>query len=167
VSFVAYQHSQSNVYSRTQPHHTAIYHNRRPTIVDTLLTLIFIMGQVYFDCLFCLWRQQIMHLWLCATYRPADYPRQMTKNCSRSVDTHYLDGAASVLHFVLPIEAANDLFMTMCNLVPCILPKIHDHESLTLHWRLFSAWGWEHLTFFFAYIGSKCLVLDYVQPIPP
>jgi len=36
--------------------------------------------------------------------------------------------------------------MTMCNVSPRRLPKIHDQELLMLHWHLFSWWGGERVT---------------------
>jgi len=60
-----------------------------PTIIDTLFTLIFIMGQGGYCNLFCQWRQPKIPLWLTTTYRRCDFPGRMTKNHWRYVDTHF------------------------------------------------------------------------------
>jgi len=133
----AYKGSQYFVYDYVQPIVHKITHETWPRIIDAPLTLIFRMGQGPCYFLLCLYVQPILRLWLRATYRPADYPRYMTKNCSRSIDTHFHDGAWSVLLSLLPIKAANTVFMTICNLSHHRLPKIHDQESLTLLWRSF------------------------------
>ena len=89
----------------------------------------------------------------------------MTKNCWPSIDAYFHDGAGSMLLCLLPIKAANTSFMTICNLLPPRLPKIHNQESLTLHWHSFSWWGREHFTIIFDYKGSEYFVYDYFQPI--
>jgi hypothetical protein len=55
--------------------------------------------------------------------------------CWWSIDIHFHHGAGSVSHSLLPLEASNASFMTICNLLPTWLPKIHDQESLTVCWR--------------------------------
>jgi len=96
-----------------------------------------------------------------------DYPRYVTKNCWRSVDAHFHDGAGSMLLALLPIWAADTLFMTTCNLSPRRLPMTHDEESLMLLWCSFSWWGRERFTVSFAYKGSQYFVYDNWQPIAP
>jgi hypothetical protein len=109
----------------------------------------------------------MLRLWLCATCRPPDYPRYMTKNGWHSIDAQFRDGAGSSSLSLLPIEATNITFMTVCNLSPHRLSKIHDQESLTLHWHSFSWWGREHFTVSFAYRGNQYNVYDYMQPVTP
>ena len=72
-----------------------------------------------------------------------------------SVDAHFEDGAGSVSLSLLPIKAVNNQFMTMCNLSPPRLHMIHDQQSLTFRWRLFSWWGMESIVICFAYNGSQ------------
>jgi len=91
----------------------------------------------------------------------------MTKNRWRAVDAHFQDRAGTNSLSLIPIMAATTLFMTICNLSPPRLPKIHDQESLTLHWYSFSRWGTECFTFSFAYKGSQYFVYDYLKPITP
>jgi len=141
---LAYKGSQYFVYDYGQPIAHKITQDTWPRIVNTPLALIFRMGQGSCYYLFCLYDQPILRLWLRATYRPADYPRYMTKNGWRSIDAHYHDGAWSVLLFLLPIQAADTSFMTMSNLSPARLPKIHDQELTTLRWRSFCH-GWIHI----------------------
>ena len=52
----------------------------------------------------------------------------MTKNCWRSVDAHFHDGAGRVLQSVLPIKAANNSFMTDYNLSEAWFPRTHDKK---------------------------------------
>jgi len=166
ISF-AYKGCQDFVYDYVQPITPRITQDTRPRIVDTPLTLIFMMGQGAFWFPFHLYRQPILRLWQFATYRPPDYPGYMTKNCWHSIDAHFQDGAGRLLLSLLPIQAANTSFITICNLSPPRLPKIHDQESLTLHWRSFSWWGRETFTVSFAYTGSQYFIYNYLQPIAP
>jgi len=89
----------------------------------------------------------------------------MTKICWRSVDTQFHDGAGSILLSLLPIKAANTLFMTICTLLPPRWLMIHDQEWLMLCWCWFSWRGMERFTLSFAYKGSKYFVFDNLQPI--
>jgi len=41
--------------------------------------------------------------------------------------------------------------------VPLRIPKMQDHQSLTLHWRSFSWWGRERLSPCLRYKGSQCI----------
>jgi len=50
---------------------------------------------------------------------------------------HFEDGAEGVSFWFLPIKAANNQFMTICNLSPRRLPIIPDQKLLTLCWRSF------------------------------
>jgi hypothetical protein len=54
LSFLANNDSQNDVYTHKPPHRAVINHDGRPTIVDTLLTLIVKMGQAEFQYHFCL-----------------------------------------------------------------------------------------------------------------
>jgi len=45
--------------------------------------------------------------------------------------------------------------MTVYNLSPFTLPKIHDQSSLMLHWLLFSGWGREHVSVCFDDYGGQ------------
>jgi len=136
-----------------------------PKIVDAPLALIFMVGQGGYCTLFCLYRQPKFTLWLTTTYGRCDFPRSMTKNCWRSVDAHFHDGAGRVLQSVLPIKAGIIYFMTYYNLSEVWFPKMHDQKLLTLRWRSFSWWGREGIAICFAYKGRLKYVYDSVQPI--
>jgi hypothetical protein len=71
-----------------------------------------------------------------------------------------------IYHAYLPIEAAKSLFINAYDLVPLRLPKMQDHESLTLHWRSFLWWGREHAVISLAYNGGQCSIYDSLQPLP-
>jgi hypothetical protein len=89
----------------------------------------------------------------------------MTKNRWRLVDAYCHNGAGSVWFSFWPIEAADTMFMTMCNLSSPRFSKIHDQESLTLRWCSFSRWGREHFTVSSAYKGSQDAVYGYTQSV--
>jgi len=129
--------SQYFVYDYVQPIAHKITQDTWPRIVDTPLTLIFMMGQGACYYLFCLYEQPILCVWLWATYHPADYPKFMFKNHWCSVDAHLHAGVGSVLRSLLLIKAPNTSFMTIRNLSPPRLPKIYVEESLMLRWRSF------------------------------
>jgi len=114
----AYNGCQYFVYDCVQPIADKITQDTYPRIVDILLTHIFMMGHGVCYNLFCLYEQTILRLWLRATNHPTDDPRYMTRNGWRSIDAHFHDGAGNVLQSLLPITAANSLFMTIRNLSP-------------------------------------------------
>ena len=122
----AYKGGQWFLYDRLQPIGYVITQNAWPIIVDAPLTLIVIMGQEGYCNLFCLQKQPMIPLWLPATYRQCDYPECMTNHCWRSVDAHYQHGAGRLSQSVFPKKAANDYFMTACNLSAVWLPRPHD-----------------------------------------
>jgi len=86
-------------------------------------------------------------------------------NLWRSTDTHFQDGAGSVLLVFLPIKVANITFMDMWNQSQVRLPKMQDQKSWTLHWRSFSGWGREYVAPVFDSQGSQYLVYGWLQLI--
>jgi len=80
-----------------------ITEDARPQIVDTPLTLIVKMWQGGYRYLFCLYRWQIIPLWLTTTCHPSDYPGCKTKYRWHCVDAHFKDGVGSVSLEFLPI----------------------------------------------------------------
>jgi len=133
----AYKGSQKFLYGWLQRIGGVISQDTWPKIIDTLLTLIFMMGQGGYCCLFCLKRQPKIPLWQTTTYRRCDCPGCMTINCWRSVDTHFHDWAGRVLVSVLPIKAAKNSFVTDYNLAEVWFPRTHDQKLLTLRWCSF------------------------------
>jgi hypothetical protein len=129
--------SQKFLYDWLQPIRGAISKDAWPKIVDTPLMLIFMMGQGGYCNLFCLKRQPKILLWLTTTYQRCDFPGHIPKNCWRSVDTHFHDGAGRVLLSVLPIKAAKNSFLNDYNLSEVWFPRMHDQTSLMLRWRSF------------------------------
>ena len=123
-----------------QPVAPQITHDTRPTIVDTPLTLMSMMGRRGYCNLFCLESGPKIPLWLTATYWRCDYPGRMTNNRWRTVDTPCQDGVESVLQSVMPIKAAKNSFMTHCNLSAVWLNRTNDQKSLTVCWCSFSRW---------------------------
>jgi len=151
----AFKGSQWFLYDCLQPVAPHITQDTRPTIVDAPLTLIYKMGQGAFLFLFCLQKQPLIGLWLFATGHTPYYPKYTTNNRWRSVDAYFQHRAGNVSLSLLPIKAANHVFMTFCNLSDRILPKIHDQQSLTLRWDLFSSWGREGIATCIAYKGGQ------------
>jgi len=66
---------------------------------------------------------------------------------------------------LFPIMAANTLFLTVCNLLPNRVPKIHNQQSLMHRWRSSSRWGSEHLVSSFSYKDGRYFVYDCLQPL--
>jgi len=89
--------------------------------------------------------------------RHSYYRRCKTNNRWRSIDGHFQDRVASVSLSLFVIKAANTVFMAMCNLWSPRLPKIHDQQSLTLHWRSFSGCGRAHVSAHFDHYGSQSI----------
>jgi len=82
-------------------------------------------------------------------------PRPIANTSWHSVDTHFPDGAGRVLQSVLPIKAAHNSCMNVCNLLAVWLPRSHDQKLLMLHWRSFSRWGRERGVIIFANKGGQ------------
>jgi len=68
-------------------------------------------------------------------------------------------GVAVSTHTVLPIKAANTSIMVKCRIIALGLYKMQHPKLLTLCWRSFSDWGWDHVAFSFAHQG--CQYVDY------
>jgi len=151
----AYKGSQWFVYDCLQRVARHITQDTRPTIVDAPFTLIFKMGKRVFLFLFCLLKQPMIRLWLFATCCTPYYTSYIINNCWRNIDAKFQDGAQSVSLSHLPINAANDLCMTVWYMSHPILPRIHDQQPLTLHWCTFSRLGRKGITIWFAYRGSQ------------
>jgi hypothetical protein len=161
----AYKVSQWSVYDYAQPVAPQNTHDTWPTIVDTLLTHIFMMGQGGYRTLFCLERKPKFPLWLTTTYWRCDFPGRMTKNHWLSIATHFHDGAGRVLQSVFPIKAGKNFFISCYNLSELWFPRRHDQKLLVLRWCTFSWRGREGIATCFAYKGWQKLLYDWVQPI--
>jgi len=135
LSLFLFNNSQNNVYTKDQPHCAVINYDARPTIVDTLFTLIFMMKQGACHFLFFIYKWQILCLRLSTTSCPVDYPRYMTNNHWHSVDAHFQDGAWRVSQTVLIIKAARCAFISVSNLSTVWLPRTQDQKLLMLCWR--------------------------------
>jgi hypothetical protein len=133
----AYKGSQKFFYDWLQPIGGVLSQGTWQKIVDALLTLMFMMGQGGYCCLFCLQRRPKIPLWLTTTYRRCDFPGCMTKNHWRSVDPHFHGRAGRVLLSSLPIKAAKNSFLTDYNLSEVWFPRTHNKKSLTLRWYSF------------------------------
>jgi len=95
------------IYKSLPQRNTSITKDATSNIIDTLLTLIFRMGQEAFRISICPWRQPIQHLWMSATSRHLDDPRWKATNCLCSVDTHLQNVAVTMSLLLLPIQAGN------------------------------------------------------------
>jgi len=133
----AYKGSQDILYDWLQPISGVISQDTRPIFIEAPLTLIFAMGQGGHCHLFCLYRPAKIPVWVTTTYQRCDFPERMTKNCWRSVDTHFHDGAGRVLLSVSPIQEGKNSFVTDYNLSEVWFPRTHDQKLFTLCWRSF------------------------------
>ena len=106
------------IYELLQQSNTKITQDARPKIVDTLLTFIFRTGQGAWCCCFYHYRRPIAHLWMSAASRHIDNPICEAKHCWDSVEIHFRDGAGSVRLLFLPLKAANNSIMDICNKSP-------------------------------------------------
>jgi len=126
ASVFACKGSQYLVYGCLKPIASYITDDARPKIVDAPLRLIFRMGQGAYCVSFCRSRQPIPYVWVAATNRHLSYPRCIAKNHWRSIDTHFQNGAVTVLLTVLPIKAANTSVMDSSNQINGQLPYWKD-----------------------------------------
>jgi len=78
-----------------------------------------------------------------------------TKNRWPSVDTHFQNGAASVIVSLLGWNTANTSFMIVCIQSPSRLLMMQDQTSLTRCWLSCSGWGKECVSLVFSYKGSR------------
>jgi len=79
------------------PNHIVISWLTGPKIIEALLTIIFKMGQGVSCFVFWLWRVAKLTLCVFVTKSHFNFPTYRTKNCWRSVDAHFQDGAGSIL----------------------------------------------------------------------
>jgi len=77
-----------------------------------------------------------------------------TKNRWRSIDTHFQNGAVSLILSLLGWNTANTSFMIVCILSPSRLLMMQDQKSLTRRWLSCSGWGKEHVSLVFSYKGG-------------
>jgi len=77
-----------------------------------------------------------------------------TKNCWRSIDAHFQDGAARVFLSLLGWNMANTPFMMVCMQSPSRLLMMQDQKSLTRHWLSCLGWGKERVSLVFSYKGG-------------
>jgi len=128
ASSLAYKGGQYSICNSQQPFTTQITKDAKPKIIDTLLTLIFMMGQGACHYFFGLQRRPIFHLYQSATIHNSDYQRCMTRNCWRSFNARFHDGAGSMLLFLWLTKATNTPFMTACNHSQIWLPMMQNQK---------------------------------------
>jgi len=90
-----------------------------------------------------------------ATNSRINYHTYHTRTYWRSVDAHFQNVAGSVVCTLLPIKAANTLFMNVRNESPIRLSKMEVQKLLTLCSHSFSRWGREHISFLFVSNASN------------
>jgi len=97
-------------------------------------------------------------------HSPLGYPWCTAKDRWRSVDTHFQDGAGSMLLWFLAWKAANTMFMNGCNHSPLRLPKMHSKKSLMHRWRSF--WGWCSDRMVYSFAKTGCPFVGYGERRP-
>jgi hypothetical protein len=157
--------TQYFIYNYMQPIALQINQDTGLRFIHTPLTLIVMMWQGAFYIVFGVKLQPILGLLQCATNRPMEYPRHITKNRWPSIDAHFHDGAGSILNSLLPIKTAKTSFITICNLSPPRWLKMNNKESLKPHRRSFSWLGRECFSCSFAYNGSQYSIYNYLKLI--
>jgi len=65
----------------------------------------------------------------------------------------------------VPLKAANNSFMNVCNQSHVRIPKMQDQKSLPHHCRSVSGWGRQRVAFVFATQGSQHLIHGWLQLI--
>jgi len=103
----------------------------------------------------CLYRMAYPCFWMVAIKCHIYYWSCTTNNCWRSIDAHFQHGSGIVWPSLFTIKAANASFMALYNLSPPRLPKIHDQQSLMLHWCSFSGCGRVHVSVCFDHEGGQ------------
>jgi len=115
------------------------------------------------DC-FCLEKVSEHRIYTMTHVSRFDYQWWKAKNCWRSVDTHFHEGARSVSLSVFPIEAANTFNIYRNDHIAFDLRDLQDQKLLTLRWRSISEWGSEHKARTFAYKASQYRICEWSQP---
>jgi len=92
-----------------------------------------------------------MHVIKCHSY----YWGCKTNDCWKAVASNFQEGVGCILLSLYSKTAANTLFMTVCNLSPPRLPKIHNQQSLTLHSPSFSGCGLARVPVHFDHEGGQ------------
>jgi len=80
-----------------------------------------------------------------------------TNNCWRSVDTHFQNGAGSMLLPCLTIQAAYISFTNACNQSRLRLPKMYNKKSFTLYWLPYSGLVKEYVSLFLESIHGQSI----------
>ena len=76
-----------------------------------------------------------------------------------------LGGCRGNIACYLPIKSTNSPYIDVCDHSPIRLPTMQDQKLWTLCWLSFSEWGWECVTFSFAYKCSLYLNYENLHPI--
>jgi len=131
----------------------------RPNIVDTALTLIFSIGLLPCEFLFCLSGLPIRWLWITARKLCPKQLTYKTKNGSGSIGAHFPHGAVTVSLSFLPVKAADTFVMDNSEQIALQLTHLPDRKLLTLQRYSFSESGCYPVAVGFAYRSWQCI--DY------
>jgi hypothetical protein len=110
--------------------------------------------------LICAYRAAIHWLWIAVCQSLTNYLIYKTKTCRCSVDAW---GVAVLRQTILPIQAANTSIMGKCHSTALGLYKMQHTKLLTLCWRSFSDWGWDHVAICFAHNGCQYADSEYMS----
>jgi len=107
MSVLGSKTGQNVVYRHHRPHSTVINHDARPTIIDTLLTFIFKMGQGAFRLLSFPYKVANTSFMTVCNLSPLRLPRIQHQKSRKLGWRSSQNGVGSVSLFVLIIPAAN------------------------------------------------------------
>jgi len=123
------------------------------------------IGQWPWRCLFCLFRLSIRSLCITTTKSHFNFLTYTTKNCWRSVDSHFQDGVTNICCTVVHEKATNISYMNYWQRVPRREPRMASQTWFTLYQRSFAEWGSDRVAVAFAYKHFQFFGYAYQGPI--
>jgi len=115
---------------------------------------------------FTMKRTPLLHIWIIATKQCLDYPRCKTKIVDAQLTLMFLMGQHQGHALVCLRNTAITPYMNHCLEATQRLHKMQRQKLLTLHWRLFSGWGREHVAFVLPVKDAKISSMDVCNQSP-
>jgi len=133
-------------------------------MVEAPLTHIFMIGQGACHCLFSLYRQPILRLYITKNKSLFNYLTYKIKNHWCSNDAHFQDWAGSISLSLWPLKAANTSPMHNKEQITFQLPDLQDWKLLTLHWGSFWRSARERVIVSLGLKYGQYLICDHFHP---